>query len=72
MTTSPTNFIGINVSGTQARAALVSHDGALLETRVGEIAPKELIPQLATMAEDLGSRRGAVAAIGVAFIIQNL
>ena len=66
MSTSPTNFIGINVSGTQARAALVSHDGSLLETRVGDVTPKELIPQLATLVEDLGSKRGTVAAIGVA------
>src|SRR5678815_5189116 len=66
MTTSPHNFIGIYVSGTQARAALVNHEGALLETRIGEITPKELIPQLATIVEDLGSKRGTVAAIGVA------
>ena len=66
MTTSPHNFIGIYVSGTQARAALVSHDGALLETRVGEVTPKELIPQLAAIVEELGSKRGNVAAIGVA------
>ena len=66
MTTPPTNYIGINVSGTQARAALVNHEGALLETRVGEVTPNQLIPQLAAMVEDLGSRRGTVAAIGVA------
>jgi glucokinase len=66
MTSSPHNFIGINVSGTQARAALVSHDGSLLETRVSDVTPKELIPQLAMMVEDLGSKRGTVAAVGVA------
>ena len=65
MTTPSPNFIGINVSGTQARAALVNHEGALLETRVAEVTPKELIPQLATLVEDLGSKRGPVAAIGV-------
>jgi len=65
MTTPPANFIGINISGTQARAALVDHAGALLETNVAEVTPKQLIPQLAAMAEDL-SRRGPVAAIGVA------
>ncbi len=65
MTTPSTNFIGINVSGTQARAALVDQAGALLETKVAEVTPKELIPQLAVVVEDLG-RRGSVAAIGVA------
>lgn len=66
MTTSSPNFIGINLSGTQARAALVNHEGALVETRIAEVTPKELIPQLAAMVEDLGSKRGPVAAIGVA------
>ena len=66
MTTPRTNFIGINVSGTQARAALVDQAGALVETKVSEFAPKQLIPQLAAMVEDLGSPRGTIAAIGVA------
>src|ERR1044072_3375644 len=66
MTTPSPKFIGINVSGTQARAALVNPEGALVETRVAEVTPKELIPQLAPMVEDLGSKRGSVAAIGVA------
>ena len=35
MTTPRTHFIGINVSGTQARAALVDADGSLVESRVG-------------------------------------
>jgi len=66
MSTPSPNFIGINVSGTQARAALVNNEGALLETKVAEVTPKELIPQLAALVEDLGSKRGPVAAIGVA------
>ncbi len=65
MTTPRSNFIGINVSGIQARAALVDSDGTLIDTKVGEIAPKELIPQLAAMVEEFGSR-GPIAAIGVA------
>lgn len=59
------NFIGINVSGTQARAAMVDNAGALLETKVAEVTPKQLIQQLAALVEDL-SRRGPVASIGVA------
>jgi glucokinase len=65
MTTPATNFIGINVSGTQARAALVDQAGTLLETKVAEVTPKELIPQLAMVVEEL-ARRGPVASIGVA------
>src|ERR1051325_1396265 len=65
MTTPPTNFIGINVSGTQARAALVDRSGALIETKIAEVTPKELIPQLAVVVEDL-ARRGPVRSIGVA------
>ncbi|HEU4930895.1 MAG TPA: ROK family protein [Pyrinomonadaceae bacterium] len=65
MTTPRSNFIGINVSGIQARAALIDHDGALIQTKVAEIAPNELIPQLAAMVEEIGSR-GTIAAIGIA------
>jgi glucokinase len=65
MTTPGSKFVGINVLGTQARAALVDHNGALLDTKVAEFAPKELIPQLAAMVEELGSR-GTIASIGVA------
>jgi len=66
MTTPQTNFIGINVSGTQARAALVNSEGKLIESKVAEVTPKELIPQLAMMVEELRGGRGSVAAIGVA------
>ena len=65
MTTPAANFIGINVSGTQARAALVDRNGAVIDTKDGEFAPKELIPQLAAMVEELAPR-GSIAAIGVA------
>jgi glucokinase len=65
MTTPGSNFIGINVSGTQARAALVDRDGAVIDTKAAQFAPKELIPQLAAMVEELAPR-GSIAAIGVA------
>src|ERR1041384_2582120 len=65
MTTPSSNFIGINVSGTLARAALVNFGGELLETKVTEITPKQIIPQLAALVEDL-ARRAPVASIGVA------
>ena len=55
MTTPQTNFIGISVSGTHARAALVNDDGLVGQTKIGEIAPKTLIPQLAGMIQELRS-----------------
>ena len=65
MTTPRKNFIGINVSGTQARAALIDHDGAVVETKVGQFAPKQLIQHLATMVKELAAQR-TIPAIGVA------
>ncbi len=65
MTTPGSNFIGINVSGTQARAALVDRNGAVINTKAGQFAPKEMIPHLAAMVEELAPR-GSIAAIGVA------
>ena len=53
MTTPQTNYIGISVSGTRARAALVNDAGLVGEARVGEIAPKTLIPQLAEMVQEM-------------------
>ena len=66
MTTPQTNFIGISVSGTRVRAALVNNEGQVGETKVGEIAPKTLIPQLAEMVQELRSHQPSVSAIGVA------
>jgi glucokinase len=66
MSTPQTNFIGINVSGTQARAALVDSEGSVIEGRFGEVAPKQLVQELAAMIEDLRSRNVSVGAIGVA------
>ena len=65
MSTPGSNFIGINLSGIQARAALIDQSGTLINTKVAEVAPKQLIPQLAAMVEELGSR-SSIAAIGVA------
>jgi len=65
MSTPESKLIGINVSGIQARAALIDQNGTLINTKVAEVAPKQLIPQLAAMVEELGSR-SSIAAIGVA------
>ena len=65
MSTPQTNFIGVYLSGTQARAALVDSEGSLIQTQVSEVTAKELIPQLAALIEELG-RGQNVGAIGVA------
>jgi len=65
MSTPESKFIGINLSGIQARAALIDQSGTLINTKVAEVAPKQLIPQLAAMVEELGSR-SSIAAIGIA------
>jgi len=65
MSTPGSKFIGINVSGIQARAALIDQNGTLLNTKVAEVAPKQLIPQLAAMVDEIGSR-DSIAAMGVA------
>ena len=66
MTTPQMNFIGINVSGTHARAALVDNDGSIVERKVGDIAPKSMIQQLAAMVDELRSPQRAIGSIGVA------
>ena len=65
MTTPAPNFIGISVSGEHVRAALVDEHGSIIESRIGGIS-KELIPQLASIVEDLRNVAGNVAALGVA------
>jgi glucokinase len=64
MTTPPTNFIGINVSGDHVRAALVDEYGSIVDSKLAGIS-KELTPQLAAVVEGLQSR-GPVGAIGIA------
>lgn len=66
MTTPRKNFIGINVSGSLIRAALVDEQGRVIERREGEVSSKNIVPQLATIVGDLRPALGTVAAIGVA------
>ena len=66
MSTPQTNFIGVYVSGTQARAALVNSEGSLIQSLVSEVTPKALIPQLAAMVEELRRSQSSIGAIGVA------
>src|SRR4051812_17518753 len=66
MTTPTTNFIGINVAGNHARAALVDDTGSILAGRVGDISSKGLIAQLSALVDELRSAEPNVKAIGVA------
>ena len=66
MSTPRTNFIGINVSDTQARATLIDDQGRILEKKVGDITPKNTVAQLAAMVEELRTRSETVLAMGVA------
>ena len=67
MSTPRTNFIGINVTGTQARAALIDGEGRIIQGKVSDITPKNTVAQLAAMVEQLRSGERNVSAIGVAF-----
>ena len=66
MTTPRKNFIGINVSGSNIRAALVDEDGRLIERREAVVVSENIVPQLASITEDLKPALGIVAALGVA------
>ncbi len=66
MTTPRKNFIGINLSGSQIRAALIDEDGRVIERRSGEVSSENIVPQLATIIDDLRPALGAVVAAGVA------
>ena len=66
MTAPGPNFIGINISGLHARAALVDNDGRITERRDADITPENIVGQLAELAAQLRSSAENVAAIGVA------
>lgn len=66
MTTPRKNFIGISVSGSNVRAALVDEDGRLIERRDATISTENIVPQLAAIAGDLKPALGMVTALGVA------
>ena len=66
MTTPRKNFIGINLSGSHIRAALVDEDGRVIERRSAGVSTENVVPQLATIVDDLRPALGTVVAIGVA------
>ncbi len=66
MTTPRSNFIGIYITGTRVRAALIDDQGSIIEGKLGDIAPKTIVPQLATIVDELRAKAGTVNAIGLA------
>jgi glucokinase len=66
MTTPRKNYIGIAVSGSRVRAALVDENGRLIERRDAVVTAENIVPQLASIAENLSPALGFVAALGVA------
>lgn len=66
MTTPRKNFIGINVSGTKIRAALIDEDGRLVQRHEATVTSENIVPQLASIAAELRPALGVVAALGVA------
>ena len=56
MTTPGTNFIGVNISGPHARAALIDSEGRILERRDADITPENFVPQLANLRLNCESR----------------
>ena len=66
MTTPRKNFIGINVSGSKIRAALVDEQGAIIQRVESQVSSQNIVPQLATIAGDLRPALGVVVSLGVA------
>ena len=66
MTTPRKNFIGINVSRTTIRAALVDEQGRVIQRVETQVSSENIVPQLATITGDLRPALGTVAALGVA------
>ena len=59
------NYIGIALSGSHARAALVDSSGKIIERRDAEVTPENLVEQVAKISRDLSSN-SKVDAIGIA------
>jgi glucokinase len=66
MSTPELNYIGIDLSGPQVRAALVSSSGKIIQRVEAQVSPENLVEQLAVIARDLGAASGQIGAIGVA------
>ena len=66
MSTPELNYIGIDLSGPQVRAALVNSSGKIIQRLEAQVSPENLVEQLAIIVRDLGASGGQIGAIGVA------
>ena len=63
---SPASFIGIDLSAQKVRAGIVNSAGAIIEQGEEPIASERLVPQIASVLEQLRSRSSPITAAGVA------
>jgi glucokinase len=65
-TASESGYIGIDLSGPQMRAAIVSGEGLVFERREATIEPDKLVEQVAEVVRELRKTRADVAKVGIA------
>jgi glucokinase len=63
---SESSLIGIDLSGQQIRAAIVSNEGQMLERRQASIEGDRLVEQVAQVVSDLRKIKSDVATVGIA------
>lgn len=62
----PTSFIGIDLSGSRMRAAVVSNSGSVRERREEPIAADNLVEQISGIIQDFRTRHDNIVAAGIA------
>jgi glucokinase len=65
-TQSESSLIGIDLAGPLMRAAIVSHDGQVLERREASIESDRLVEQVAQVVSDLRKIKSSIATVGIA------
>jgi glucokinase len=63
---SESSLIGIDLSGQQIRAAIVSNEGQVLERREASIEGDKLVEQVAQVVSDLRKIKSDIATVGIA------
>ena len=63
---STVQFIGIDLSGREVRAALVGDDGKLIERREAALERERVVEQVAQVVSELREAASKIAAVGVA------
>lgn len=59
------NFIGLDISGTTLRSALINGEGTVLERRSVDVKPDELTGQIGAAVAELRGTAAAVEAVGI-------